>query len=902
MAKKRKHSSKTSGKSGVRVKHTAASGSDKFEKIISELTTRLKDQPDDIQTRLELAEMYNATGLEIEIPKLLLDSQSKYPFEDQLTNGRFDRLLAIGYAHQKKLIEAENRLATTIKDYPDALDLWYTQCYVKLSLKDHKPAIEAGMRYLELWEKASAKPHAIGMTCHTSRHKSQLLNFLGCAYKGESKPNDAKRYFNQATEANQKNYFSYINLANLLVSLGEKEEAGKVVSSGLTNCGQVQELKMIAQILERDFTISACLMVKDEEELLPQCLESIRGWVDEIVVVDTGSTDKTIEIAKSYGAKLFHQPWEGSFSKHRNYTIEKATGDWILIIDADEEMVADDIPLLLKVISEPISQVVSINVINVYDDNKHRSVFLPSVRMFKRELGIHYDGIVHNQIKIPEDIPTLRANVRLKHYGYGLTPEKMQVKFERSRTLLLKQLDENPDHAFAHFNMGQLLRSGPDETVRERSLVVIAHAIKAVEFTDPDIPAERFIHLMALDQLAWSHFYLKEHDKAIKYCRQALTHKSDYLDPLILLGHISLDQGKLDLAEKQFKEYLSFQAAYDMTREKDNLIISHVDGRVVAWYALACTSMLRGDSNTAIEWFEKVLGQNEQYLETNAMLGELYLRQNELQLAEKFLLKQINDCDVSSDAYLWLGDLQVRKGQKDQAESSYRQALAIALDSKRPLERLIRLYSDSNQMEKMFSILENASADWSSEPDNAIALAERLVGLDRHDQAIIIYERLIRDGHTTGAIVNDLGNCYFRLNQHEKALEFYQQAVDFPDFPEVCWRNLALVLAIQERYQEASENLKKYIDISPEAVDTYQLAGDISFQLKDYSSAISHYERYLAKAVATPIILHRISDCYLYMGHKDAAILGFQRAVALDPGFEPSLERLRQLEQVVENA
>ncbi len=72
--------------------------------------------------------------------------------------------------------------------------------------------------------------------------------------------------------------------------------------------------------------------------------------------------------------------------------------------------------------------------------------------------------------------------------------------------------------------------------------------------------------------------------------------------------------------------------------------------------------------------------------------------------------------------------------------------------------------------------------------------------------------------------------------------------------------------------------------------------------MKDYSSAISHYERYLAKAVATPIILHRISDCYLYMGHRDAAILGFQRALALDPGFEPSLERLRQLEQVVENA
>ena len=89
-------------------------------------------------------------------------------------------------------------------------------------------------------------------------------------------------------------------------------------------------------------TISACMMVKNEEAFLPRCLESIKDVVDEIIVVDTGSTDRTAEIAKSYGAKVYHHPWENNFSKHRNQSISYATGDWIFILDGDEEVIQWD--------------------------------------------------------------------------------------------------------------------------------------------------------------------------------------------------------------------------------------------------------------------------------------------------------------------------------------------------------------------------------------------------------------------------------------------------------------------------------------------------------------------------------------------------------------------------------
>ncbi len=88
------------------------------------------------------------------------------------------------------------------------------------------------------------------------------------------------------------------------------------------------------------------MIVRDEEEMLPGCLAPLRDVVDEIVVVDTGSTDATVEIAESFGARVVHFPWNGSFADARNVSIEAATGDWIMYLDADEHMEPGDAPQL----------------------------------------------------------------------------------------------------------------------------------------------------------------------------------------------------------------------------------------------------------------------------------------------------------------------------------------------------------------------------------------------------------------------------------------------------------------------------------------------------------------------------------------------------------------------------
>ena len=90
-------------------------------------------------------------------------------------------------------------------------------------------------------------------------------------------------------------------------------------------------------------TISLCMIVKDEEAMIARCLQAARDAVDEIIVVDTGSTDRTVEIAESLGARVLHHEWDGDFSAARNVSFEAATGDWVMYLDADEVLVADDV-------------------------------------------------------------------------------------------------------------------------------------------------------------------------------------------------------------------------------------------------------------------------------------------------------------------------------------------------------------------------------------------------------------------------------------------------------------------------------------------------------------------------------------------------------------------------------
>jgi glycosyltransferase involved in cell wall biosynthesis/tetratricopeptide (TPR) repeat protein len=204
--------------------------------------------------------------------------------------------------------------------------------------------------------------------------------------------------------------------------------------------------------------VSVCLIVKNEEKNLPSCLESVRGLANEVIVVDTGSTDRTREIAVRYGAKVFDFVWVKSFAAARNATLDHATGDWIFWIDADDRI---DEPNRRK-LRELFGGLGDDNAawvmkcICVPDRDTGTTTLVEHVRLFRHDSKIRWTHRVHEQI-----LPAVRAvggeprfvNIEIQHIGYQ-DPALRLYKRERDLELLLLEYAEQPDHPFTLFNLG----------------------------------------------------------------------------------------------------------------------------------------------------------------------------------------------------------------------------------------------------------------------------------------------------------------------------------------------------------------------------------------------------------------------------------------------------------------
>jgi tetratricopeptide (TPR) repeat protein len=209
----------------------------------------------------------------------------------------------------------------------------------------------------------------------------------------------------------------------------------------------------------KDLTLGLCMIVKDEEEMLPKCLAAVAPAVDQIVIVDTGSSDRTVEIAKEFGATVIEQPWTGSFSEARNTSFEAATTDWILYLDADEILVADDVKRL-RALTGRIWREAFYLVLTSFtgEIGDGAAVTNSAMRVFRNRPHYRFEGRLHEQIA--QHIPTYatgrieQASVRVDHYGYLGAVRDAKEKSRRNLELLKAQQAESAPSAFLHFNLG----------------------------------------------------------------------------------------------------------------------------------------------------------------------------------------------------------------------------------------------------------------------------------------------------------------------------------------------------------------------------------------------------------------------------------------------------------------
>ena len=812
------------------------------------LEKTLLENPNDLIAALSLAEHYFNVNQETRITAVLNSitvEDTKPQTNERL---RYFVLLSIGYANSGELLEAERIIEKGLEEFPESIDLLYLLSFVKLSLREYDKSIESGNRFLTLLSTHPKYPPY----CATTSHLSQLYNIMGSAFLEKKEVESAMEQFRKAIKADNGNHLPYLNLATLYYHRKENEDALEAIKEGLVFCRQIDELKMLRQTIKNCRTVSACMIVKNEEELLEDCLKSIRSWIDEIIIVDTGSTDKTIEIAESYGAKIYHQEWEGNFSKHRNYSLEQATSDWIFIIDADERLCEEDITKLQGLINSDNHSIISINVYSVYGDNQDMTTFLPSIRLFKRDMELRYQGIVHNRLEFPKNAAVVRADVRLMHLGYDLSPERMKAKFERSKALLEKQLDENPNDAFALYNLAQLYRGRSKDNPAEFSDEIIKYAQQAVELTNSDDLHSRNVHLMSLDQMAWSYFYKKEYNCALEYAQRALSHKKDYLDPLLLLGHIYTHTQEIDKAIDSYKTYLDRQAKYKPTSETDNIILLNPDSRAAAFYGLALIHELTNNHRTALEFYRKTAEVNSNHLDVQTRIETL----KESLRAEPF------------------------KNQKE------------LLDE---LSGLI----NGDQVESAVMLVKEASTRAESPKEILASAAELFTSANKQTQAIEFYQKAIEIDDSDPAVLNDLANCYFKMKQYNQAKEYYLKAAKLENVPDIVYRNLGLTLIGTGERSDSLKYFDKYLESNRQDQQIARMAANLHANSGQYSSAVSHYETVLASNPSDHESLYNLSECYLQMGHIDSARLGFERVLRLAPDFKQAQVRLFEITEVV---
>ncbi len=200
------------------------------------------------------------------------------------------------------------------------------------------------------------------------------------------------------------------------------------------------------------------MITRDESHNLPDCLASVKDIVDQIVVVDTGSTDNTIDIARSFKAEVFHFDWIDDFSKARNYSIQQARGDWILWLDADERLLPASINVVRGLLKREAKPVIYKTHIRNRMSSGNYEYWSTAHRLFNNRRGIKFSGSIHEQVS--PSVAALKgeerdSEIQIDHLGYGLSESEMTAKFSRNEKLLVKLVTAEPDNAYAHYTLAQ---------------------------------------------------------------------------------------------------------------------------------------------------------------------------------------------------------------------------------------------------------------------------------------------------------------------------------------------------------------------------------------------------------------------------------------------------------------
>lgn len=350
--------------------------------------------------------------------------------------------------------------------------------------------------------------------------------------------------------------------------------------------------------MKRKVKISQCMIVKNEEKNIRRALTWAKDIVFEQIVVDTGSTDRTVEIAREMGAKVYHFQWIDDFAAAKNYAIEQASGEWIALLDADEYMNKEDARKLVHLLEqipvpkkgEKIPLFIRCAWVQLDDGGKPFSVDYQD-RVFRNRKDLRYHGKIHEQIQMPPggQFTFIQAENMLSifHTGYGKSVYEETGKLERNMELLRRELEQDPDNFMAWSYLGDAQKESGDPEGAKASYKKALRGKNSGKLAHQRYLDSRTGLMGALVETAG---HAESEEEIRQWAGDYGYPDTDNPDPWLFLGMWHYNKGEMKEARQQFLTCLEKLETY---RSHDKVAAEGALRQIYVWLAQACLKLNR---------------------------------------------------------------------------------------------------------------------------------------------------------------------------------------------------------------------------------------------------------------------------------------------------------------------
>jgi len=551
-------------------------------------------------------------------------------------------------------------------------------------------------------------------------------------------------------------------------------------------------------------SISVCLIVKDEERFLDNCLKSVTDVADEIIIIDTGSQDNTVNIAKRYTDKIYFHPWTDNYSEARNHYLDYAKGDWIFHIDADEELVKEDIPILLNAVKNPSIDVIMLQIISQLGRGQSESRHSLE-RLFRNNGSIRYEGRIHERL-IGFQRPMIYL-VRLMHYGYDLNDEDLsEKKLERRIRLLKMDIEEYPDNPLPYHYLSCCYLS------RDLLYETIDVSLKAIELAERQ-NNKNSVFLWTRYNASIAYYKLKDFKNAESMALSSIAIDKHHLDSHFILIPLYLEQSKWHEVIKYGNEYLLLTKQIKRKPEEfGTIVINSISKywKVLIWMGIAFYET--DNMKEAEKSFRTAESHASDPFNALKTIGIYYYNKAIFPQAREYLKKafDINERDAAVNELLTKnGKHESLKEEIDYLEKVVETGAKDNFDS----TRLFTLYMENGQYTNALKLIN--CEDFSNSN---------------------LYPELIK-----------LGNIFIKKREIEAGIQCYMKAVEIkPGTPEA-WNILGEVTLAMGRLEDSQVFLEKALQIDKKDTAIILALCELELKRGDIESHIKYCDMLLER-------------------------------------------------------